>query len=316
MINRYSFNQQKTLAIAVATGLTAFLSATAPALAATFNVTSVEFRTLIDGSDSTVSGITYLNQSLPITQLTAGSESWLVGGPPNPVVTFRRSGGGSAPGRQIIWGERSNPNPQTTVLIPRTTTTQAAIAQNNILIGTDNLFVNSNQTDGNQSDVERVDFLISSGVRVTSDRAVVVFERGTSTSHDGFKIAAITAVDRLGNPTAFSTLNTILRGWGTTELRAGTPTYTVLNNSSGSLRNTANVTGQNIGGILITLEQLATPGTRIFGYSLFGLDVTDLGSSSNLVNWTNSSFFPRNTRETVTQGANGIDLLAANVGVV
>lgn len=61
---------------------------------------------------------------------------------------------------------------------------------------------------------------------------------------------------------------------------------------------------------------MATPGTQLFGYSLFGLDVTDRGNPSNLLNWTNASFFPHNTRETVTQGANGIDLLAANVGVV
>jgi hypothetical protein len=37
---------------------------------------------------------------------------------------------------------------------------------------------------------------------VNSSLTLAVFERGTTNGHDGFKIAAITAVDAKDNPTA------------------------------------------------------------------------------------------------------------------
>jgi hypothetical protein len=107
---------------------------------------------------------------------------------------------------------------------------------------------------------------------VNSSLAVSIFDRGTTSGHDAFKIAAITGIDSSGNPTNFGSVITIAQGWGTSNLRLSSQTpgvnptpnagYTVLNNTTSSnntaltssFRNTANVTGENIGGVLITLN--------------------------------------------------------------
>lgn len=66
--------------------------------------------------------------------------------------------------------------------------------------------------------------------------------------------------------------------------------------------------GQTLGGIVIPTSALANPGQTIYGYSIFGPDVTC--ASAELVNVNNPCFPP-------TTGTNGgIDLPAANLGAV
>jgi len=282
-----------------------------------YNVTGITTGSVVDEADSIINGVTYLNQTLPVTSVTAGTQTWVVGGLNNTTLSLRRSGGGNAPDRQVVYGERETLDNPNIVRIPEPTTTQALLNANNLYGGTDNLFVNSAQSAGNMSDVERVDFVAQSGVTANATTAVGVFERGTNNSHDGFQIAAITGVDGSGTPTAFGDLKTIAAGWGTTPLRSvANPGYTVVNNSSGSFSNTANITSQNIGGVVITLDQLVTAGTTVYGYALFGADVTTGGDPNNLVDVTNNTYYPQNSGETVTQGGNGIDLSTINLGII
>ncbi len=307
-----------TLAASTGAAL-AFLVQAVPAQAASV-ITSVTTGTFTDGANSTVNGITYLNQSLSIQQIQTGATGWNTNGF-STTLTLRRSGAGAAPGREVVWEERPTSSPVTTLRGPAPTTTQAALASNNLFVGTDNLFANSGNTSGNQSDVERADFVASSGLLVDSLKAVTVFERGATNAHDGFKIAAITGIDGSGNPTGFGTVVQIAQGWGTSALRVSTqnpapnpspnPNYTVLNNSSGGYSNTGDLSGQNIGGILITLNELATVGTTIYGYSLFGSDSASAGCG-NLTSLSNTTCYPQNSLE----ANGGIDLLAANVGIV
>lgn len=325
-------NLKKTTLLvgAIAAGIS-FEVGVAPVRAATLvgdDVTSVNVGSLIDNPNAKVNNITYLNQSLPVTSLKTSTSSWNLSGI-STTLSLRRSGVGTVAGRQIVWSERPTQNPTTTVRGTLPSTTEAALNQNNFFMGTDNLFVNAGSSNGNMSDVERVDFITSAlGVKVRDSKAVTIFERGSLTQHDGFKIAAITALDKNGLPSAYGKLYSVNAGWGKTALRTNSqspipnpspnPYYSVLNNTgtNGAFKNTADISSQNIGGVLITLDKLAAKGSKIYGYSLFAVDVDDKGNSNNLVNWKNSNIFKTNTQEGATQGGGGIDLVAVNTGIV
>ena len=83
---------------------------------------------------------------------------------------------------------------------------------NNFFGGSDNTFANGTvNTTGN---IERIDFTWNAPITVNSSLAFAVFERGAVGVHDSFAIAAITAVDASGNPTAFGSLLKVSPGWG------------------------------------------------------------------------------------------------------
>jgi len=284
---------------------------------AQYNVTAITTGSVVDEADSIINSVTYLNQTLPVTSVTAGTQTWVVGSLDN-TISIRRSGAaGLASNRQVVYSERETFANPLTLRIPTPTTTEALLNGNNMYGGTDNLFINAVQGDGNYSDVERVDFVSSAGFSASSSQALAVFERGTTTSHDGFKIAAITGVDGSGNPTSFGSLVQISTGWGPTPLRTvANPGYGVLNNSLGLFAKTRDINSQNIGGVVITLDHLVTAGTTVYGYSLFGSDVEDNGDTNNLIDFTNNTYFPQESPESVQEGGNGIDLSTINLGII
>jgi len=286
--------------LAVAMGAGPALSQTTPPFGS--NITSITLDPVRSiAAPQTVNGITYKGQSQSLRSFNTGSTIWdLASAPAN--VIFRRSGtAGAVNNRQVVW-ERQNTS-ATNLRGPAPTTTQAALQQNNIFLGTDNLFTNTGNSSGNQSDVERVDFIFSRSFTAAANAGVTVFERGATGAHDAFGIAAIVGFDTNNNPLFGNLLRFGAGSWGQPSLTGGN-SYTVLNNSSGQFAQTATV-NQDIGGVLIRLSELATPGTQIFGYALFGPDIT-VGT-----NLTNFSAFPNNTPETTT----GIDLVAANLGI-
>ncbi|OKH52833.1 hypothetical protein NIES2101_13320 [Calothrix sp. HK-06] len=141
----YKKNAQ-TSAIATAVSVSILMATgniATPAVAATLaqDVTGVRFGSLVDNPDSTVNGVTYLNQSLPVTGVTANSIDWVFGADSQPVVTLRR--GGYAPtdnfgnynNRQLILSEGIPELPVTTVRISQPTTSEALLNQNNIFQG-------------------------------------------------------------------------------------------------------------------------------------------------------------------------------------
>lgn len=278
-----------------------------------------------DGADSTVGNVTYRNQSQSITAYTTtGSviERWESAGGTAPTFSLRRSGAGEFTDRQVVWSRREGTGESPyTVLSGQPTTTQAALDLNNIFSGTDNLFTNQGNNEGNNSDVERADIVFGSGVSSANNLGVSIFERGGNTStnntaHDGFRIAAITAVNNVtgkhtygGNILTFGT--TTANRWGKTGL-TGNQRYVVLNNSSGSAAVSSVLSNdtQEIGGTVIRLTDLVSPGTTVFGYSLFATDVTT-NNTADLSDWTNSTYFKTNTADS----AGGLDLVAADLGV-
>lgn len=294
-----------------------------PATAATlaYDVTSVGLGSLVDDPDSTVNGVTYLNQSLPVTGVKANSVDWFFGSYPQPVVTLRR--GGYAPAdnfgnynnRQLILSEGISGLPSTTVRIPQPTTTEAVLNQNNILQGVENLFVNAGNTGAIQelqTDIERADFVFNSGVITSPTLASVIFDRGLLAAHDGFKIAPILSIDAAGNPTSYGSLISIATGWGSTNLRPGggeadNLSYPELTNSTGQFR-VVNSVNQQVGGILLPLSLFSDTPITVYGYSLFAPDVNHGGNPANLLDWTNTTFFPQDTPNAV----GGLDLLSSS----
>lgn len=297
--------------------------ATLPAAAATLasDITSVRFGSLVDQPDTTVNGVTYLNQSLPVASVTANSTNWVFGNFSQPVVTLRR--GGYAPAdsfgnynnRELILSESIAGLPSTTIRTSQPTTSQAVLNQNNILQGAENLFVNAGNTGAIQelqTDIERADFVFNSGVTTSTNLATAIFDRGLFAAHDGFQIAPILSIDAAGNPTSYGSLISIAGGWGSSNLRPGGGVddnlpYSELTNSTGELR-VVNLVNQQVGGILLPLSLFSNTATTIYGYSLFAPDVNYQGDSSNLVDWTNASFFPQNTPNAV----GGLDLLSGS----
>ncbi|MBN3927031.1 hypothetical protein [Nostoc sp. NMS4] len=320
------FTKKSFASSAIATFVTIIASAniaTLPAAAATLasDITSVGFGSLVDQPDITVNDVTYLNKSLAVTRVTANSTNWIFGNFAQPVVTLRR--GGYAPAdsfgnynnRQLILSEGIAGLPLTTIKTSQPTTSQAVLSQNNILQGAENIFVNAGNTGAIQelqTDIERADFVFNSGISTSKNLATTIFDRGLFAAHDSFQIAPILSIDSAGNPTSYGSLTSIATGWGSTNLRpGGSPDnnlpYSELTNSTGEFR-VVNLVNQQVGGILLPLSSFSNTPTTIYGYSLFAPDVNDNGNSSNLLDWTNSSFFPQNTPNAV----GGLDLLSGS----
>ncbi len=201
---------------------------------------------------------------------------------------------------------------------------------NNLLEGSDNLFVNSSNAlaEGN---VERIDFLYNGtvGTASTNSLAIGVFDRGVG---DSFSVAIITGVDKNGNPTSYGGFITVsenaftggdlltVANAGTTIMNStnGEPTdYLVRYDSSTSLA-TGNVTddsealNQNIQGVVFTLASLGiASGTTIYGYSLMGGDVTPGTNLSSLTNTSNTAVYHTDTSDQ-NGDFNGLDPVAVN----
>jgi hypothetical protein len=180
----------------------------------------------------------------------------------------------------------------------------------NFFTGTDNIFGNQGDANGNNNNIQRVDSIFTvSGITVNKTLAFAVFERGAINGHDGFKIAAITGLDANGNPSSYGPLISIATGaWGTTSL-GPLNTLVTRNNANqpgaDATHPSATASGQFLGGVsLNVITDLGVPaGAKIFGYSLFAADIP---ANANLINFNT---FPTNTNSGT---AGGIDPLAYN----
>lgn len=196
----------------------------------------------------------------------------------------------------------------------------ALFTSSNILTGTENLFVNTSQPGDVVSNIERMDFLFTNGIVVASDRGFALFERGrgpnspTAGANGGFKVAAITAIDSFGNPTGFSTTVVSIadNAYNNGNVGVGHPgyRYDVLRYATNggpelNYMNNAALSTQGMAAAFIysTGFGLST-GTTIYGYAVFGEDVT--GTGNDLIDVTNPIYFPNNS--TI---ANDVDMISA-----
>jgi len=265
--------------------------------------------------------VNFDNTRISISTFTAGGNTYAATGLADQAFV-RRNTTGPAPNQSSVWYRDSTANPGAQ-LGSYSTTYSSLMLQNNIASGSDNTFANGTPTytaqDGN---IERLDFVFNGGMVASASQVFAVFERGAAGAHDLFKIAVITGWDSINNvPTAYSTLvgPSASSAWGATNpTSADLPSsfgYHLFRYNTGDNLTTStahNETGsQGIGGIMFTMAQLGiAPGTTIYGYSLFGNDVTDGGNTANLLDHTNTLYFPTNTPNTT--GTGGIDLATIN----
>lgn len=300
--------KQAIIAAAVAaTGLFAASQASAYS-----DVTSITTMTST-GTVSTVSGVSgygdantgftpsnsynlnYQGKDEAVTSVTTSTGTYLASGLANAVV--RRTDTGS--NTDIIWYQGTGgPNSSNLTLnaSPVSNFSQA-FSGNNLLVGTDNLFANSGNTVGNDTNVERLDVLFPFGFQASSSNAFAVFDRGNIDQHDPFKIAAITSVDpTTGAPTSYGPLLTFALGtWGNNQLTPA-ETYIVTRRDdsiTGDTYHPSDEVVQSMGAVLVNTSDLATAGSTIYGYSIFAGDTN--GSGNDLLNWKNPTYFPENT---------------------
>lgn len=284
---------------------TVLLAIAGPALA-TEDIISVTTATTT-GSPSSAEGYAFDNVQQSVTSMTTATDTYQVISAADNVFVRRNNVNND---QSSVWYTTSGVGTDLSGIH------QADYGQmllsNNVLLGSDNTFANG--TDPTTGNIERIDFTWNSPITVSNSFAVAVFERGAAGVHDAFAIAAVTAVDGAGNPTAFGSLLIVVPGWGGGTNAISDFTYRLFRYSNGndigtSIDSSATST-QGLGGILITAADLGlTIGSTIYGYSLMASDVTAT-NSAQLLDWTNSTYFPTNTDGNT--GGNGLDLAAVN----
>ena len=272
----------------------------------------------------------FSNSTLAVNSVTANSQLWNVqaGG----TLKLRRNSGGG--NRTLGWylenaaRTGSVGNYTYSFYGQYQSNEESLLGGNNLLVGTDNIFVN-NSTSPHHNTIERVDVLFPSGLTISSTLGFTVYDRGAVNAHDSVGIAGITALGTVNGdaqaPTNYGTkINLTSANYGTANLTAdltgagGTLSLTqnyVIMRQNGTLATddtgTADYLGgrsnQGIGGVLIPSTALGTAGSTIYGFSLFGGDT--VGSGSGLADWLNTSAYP-SSADAAT--ATGLDLVGAS----
>lgn len=248
-----------------------------------------------DAPDSTHEGNLHRNTAVALETFTAGGQLYAVSGMAD--LVFVRRNTVSANQSHIWYATESVNGNRIGAYAP---TFGAALLANDFTRGVQNLFGNGtgNNAVGN---VERVDLVVTSGFAADAGLAIPVFDFGAPTSHESFNIALITGIDGAGNPTAYSNLAGIGPGWGETNLYTHN-TFSIQRYNAGNTTTAQYAVlhgpNQGAGGVAFRLADFGlAAGTTIYGYSLFGYDVTDGGNSANLLNWNNAAYFPTNTND-------------------
>lgn len=275
-------------------------------LRATLVVTGMTTNTAA-GSPATAEGYTFEGAQRSVVNFTTPSSTYGVASQADNVFVRRNAVNNN---QSSVWYTSSGTG--TNLSGTHNTDYGQLLTSNNIFAGSDNTFANGTvNTTGN---VERLDFTWNSGLTVSNSLAFAVFDRGAVGVHDSFAISAVTAVDAAGNPTAYGSLLKVGAGWGGAANPVADFDYRLFRYNTGSnlTASTANteVGLQGIGGIVITMADLGlTNGTTIYGYSLMAMDVT-ASNSTQLVDWTNGTFYPTTTDGST--GGGGIDLAGLN----
>ncbi len=275
-------------------------------LPATQDVTSIT-TTLVSGTPSSAEGYTFNNDQRALTSFDTATSTYVITSTADNVFIRRNAVNNN---QSSTWYTSSGVGTDLSGI--HQNSYGPMLVSNNILGGSDNTFANGTvNTSGN---IERIDFTWNLPMTVNSALAFAVFDRGATGVHDSFAIAAVTAVDAFGNPTAFGTLLKIGPGWGGATNPIADFDYRLFRYANGdnitaATDSTATAT-QGIGGIVITASDLGLIlGSTIYGYSLMAVDVTAT-NSGELLDWTNGTFFPTTTDGNT--GGGGIDLAAVN----
>ena len=257
------------------------------------------------------------NNQKQLNSLTIGQEIYSYVQNANSFVKIRRVNNSVVSGtRTLLWVEKNNVaggSGNKIAVVPQYNDNMESVFDGNSLNqGTDNLFANQGDGNGNNNNIERLDVIFAGGVISTYNDKVgfALFERGADNEHDPFVIAAVTSIDQNGNPTGYANPKRVNTGnWGNIPSSA-TDYYVVRKNPATESNLRMSTSGkQNIGGVFITFKDLGiATGVKIYGYSIIGYDLPASATAANLVDYSNNTYFPTNTSSATSQG--GIDLIA------
>jgi Secretion system C-terminal sorting domain len=184
------------------------------------------------------------------------------------------------------------------------------IGNTNFNSGSDNIFNNQGDGNGNNNNIERVDVLVPQGFQSTDNSKIgfTLFERGVTGGHDAVKVAAILSLDGAGLPSGYSSVISLTSAsYGASDPVAAINYVIARRDNAGETHLKASTsTSQPIGGVFIKFSDFGIANnTLIYGYSVIPNDFSG-STSADIVGYTNSTFYP-----TTTSGANGgIDLVS------
>jgi hypothetical protein len=185
----------------------------------------------------------------------------------NPVVSGRRC---------LVWVEAVETPGVYNVLLPYIDSMELFFNGQTLNKGTDNLFGNQGDGAANNNNIERADWIVQAGMSAANPArsGFPIFERGADDAHDPFCIAAVTALDASGNPSAYGRIVRVATNqYG--NIANSNLSWTILRKEEAETllyRTTSGV--QKRGGVFISMADLGVAANaEIYGYSLFAHDL-------------------------------------------
>jgi hypothetical protein len=283
---------------------TAVVSQTAITAVTTTNAPAASSTTYTIGANTYNWGLAPNNNTELIDGFTAGGVNFTYAPTITGSVKLRRVNNGTTSGNfTLVWAQAVTGTNVFNMLPNYVNDMEPFFSNRAYNKGTDNMFDN---TSANSNNIERLDWISTTAFSTATPSLVgfSIFERGAVSAHDPFAIAAITSLDAFGNPASYSSIVRV--GAGNYGDPGPNVTYRIL--KAAVPANLADATGntQNRGGVIVSLQNLGiTAGQPVYGYSLFSNDLPVGATPANLVDFTNTTYFPTNTG-----GAGGIDLIA------
>lgn len=173
--------------------------------------------------------------------------------------------------------------------------------------GVDNIFCNTGNGDGNNNNIERIDYIFADGYPAFGNltkRGFMLMDRG---GNDACQIAAVLSLDTNGLPATFSKpVMLATSNWGPSGLTLDTVVY---RGYGATRRPSADVGVQDLTGQYIEWVEFGIQtNTLVYGYSIVAADVP------TNANWANPASFPLGTTEGSNSG--GLDLMSGGALVL
>ncbi len=289
-----------------------------------------------DAADQTVGGITYQNNyATPLTITTAvGTYDAGTAGAGADDVFIRRNTA-TPTGTTNVAGQAvsilSSASGGTTVYGTYNATMKDLLLGGNVLNSTWDTFANTSSGAGGVGhNIERIDFVWSTGYTVVGDEVLIVFNFDPVGGQDDFRVAVFTGIDNSANklPTAYANTGVLVTGTSypdklplplsgnpITSTSTGFRT-TATDNLSGTALSIGDSQTVGIGGVAISLTSLGiTAGQTIFGYSLLSAD-TAVSTAASLIDFTNSSIYPTSTPNADASGTADFSTFGGKIATI
>lgn len=204
----------------------------------------------------------------------------------------------------ILYEEVSVGTPDIDIKASYVATMEESLRSENVNRGSDNVFNNSGDGNGNNNNIERIDYIFADGYPLHDSlniRGFLVMDRG---GNDSFQIAAITNLSATtGKPDAFSTPVLVGSGvWGFSGITINTIVMRGYTESGDEQHPSADVGVQDLDGAFIAWSEFGLQTNDIiYGYSLVSSDV-----SGDWADVNNPSVYPT----TSSGAAGGLDLMS------